>query len=100
MGNCINHETTRSWDEKEDWLWEDRNNNKNTTGKIVAKGPSLAANSGEVKIKVTKKQFEELLIQLDDENKINLLVHLLSDANSSDTQWRPSLQSIAEGIEI
>lgn len=106
MGNCINHGTTASWEEKEDWLWEEYNsssNNKNMVGKIVAKEPSSVVNSAEVKIKITKKQFEELLLPLDDEYKSNLLAHLISDADSSNIghiQWRPTLQGIAEGVEV
>lgn len=114
MGNCINHEATVSWEEREDWLWEDFNDKKNTAVNPcnVAKEPSSSVNgTDQVKIRITKKQFEELFLHVDAERKQSvvvqkLLTHLLSEANRDGggdhighIQWRPALQSIAEAVE-
>ncbi|OIW16349.1 hypothetical protein TanjilG_19065 [Lupinus angustifolius] len=85
MGNCIRHQSSTS---EVDGSSSPTNHKTTTT---------------EVKIKITKKQLEELLVKMDmKELRVEqVLDHLMeiahnSEYNSLHQPWKPALQSIPE----
>ncbi|GLT73322.1 hypothetical protein SLA2020_451900 [Shorea laevis] len=118
MGNCIRHESSMQWG-GEDWgspakeelfagdndmgdraeekgLLGDRND-----GESGFCSSTKAAKTTEVKIKITRKQLEELLGRVDikDLSVHQVLAQLMSVSDRYEAHqrsWRPALQSIPE----
>ncbi|PON91998.1 hypothetical protein TorRG33x02_123290 [Trema orientale] len=120
MGNCLRHESPMTWG-GEDWgspVEDDRRGEMTKRAmeieeekgliKVDRKGfigttASNITSSTEVKIKITKKQLEELLGKVDvkDMSVQQVLAQLISvsdrcQATSLHRSWRPALQSIPE----
>ncbi|KAJ8478499.1 hypothetical protein OPV22_022226 [Ensete ventricosum] len=114
MGNCLDLQKPVTWvdDEDDDWGFMETRSPKHSEGqrKDGAEAAKEKAGSGstEIKIKISKKQLEELLRQADDGEKLPLrrfLVDLVTMGESWDlhhdqgSHWRPELQSIPEAPE-
>lgn len=118
MGNCIRKESPMQW-AGEDWdslaapehllSGEDtliRNAEKNNKADVSSSPPpsttaTPAAKTTEVKIKITKKQLEELLgkVEVQGLSVHQLLDQLMSASDrfvAQQRSWRPALQSIPE----
>ncbi|KAL0000823.1 hypothetical protein SO802_014604 [Lithocarpus litseifolius] len=123
MGNCIRHESSVQWGgddwgsaEKDELYGNDTdcgmgdNNNamimeeKGLLGgaeRSFTKSSSTTTTTTEVKIKITKKQLEELLGKADlkELSVQQVLAQLISVSGRFDSHprsWRPALQSIPE----
>ncbi|KAI4308008.1 hypothetical protein L6164_031127 [Bauhinia variegata] len=100
MGNCLKSQSSSKYagdyDDDEEW------NSPGMEGGEINGGENF--NNGktrEVKIKITKKQLEELLGKMDvKELKVNqVLAQLLNHSDGCQVHqrpWRPALQSIPE----
>lgn len=115
MGNCLRHESEMHW-AGEDWddvTTEDEDHHHNhhhsskTSNKsktVVVTGDSKSSDHG-IKIRLTKKEFQDLL------SKVNVLDHYTfhqhvfscpnlinqyEETNQLQSSWRPVLQSIPE----
>ena len=117
MGNCLRHESSMQWG-GDDWgspAVDHRGFPGDTSGDMSHKKDTSYANYAttmsnsasttagtEVKIKITKKQLEELLSKADvkDMTVQQVLAKLISVSDRYQTQqiraWRPALQSIPE----
>ncbi|MQM09239.1 hypothetical protein Taro_042110 [Colocasia esculenta] len=114
MGNCVRRQAAVSWaeDDEEEWEWADAVHREVKTEEahqqlLGEKGPGVLRAATEVKIKITKKQLEELLRKVDAQGLPlqQLLTHLVSGASDVDAlhdrarHWRPALQSIPEAAD-
>ncbi len=119
MGNCIRHESSMQWG-GDDWgspekegLFSMENVGDDKAMKMEEKGLLGGANqigftnssstntTTEVKIKITKKQLEELLgkVDLKELSVQQVLAQLINVSDRCGTHqrpWRPALQSIPE----
>lgn len=124
MGNCIRHESSVQWGgddwgsaEKEELYGNDTDcdnmgdNNKamiteekgllGGAERSFTKSSSTTTTATEVKIKITKKQLEELLGKVDlkelsVQQVLAQLINVSDRFNSHPRSWRPALQSIPE----
>ncbi|XP_008812629.2 uncharacterized protein LOC103723488 [Phoenix dactylifera] len=113
MGNCIDREKAVTWVDDEDWELEESPMQycsvKEKARAAVQKeekglyeGEGGVGSTTEVKVKITKKQLEELLQRV--EGKGLPIQQVLKDLLSMDEvalqerarHWRPALQSIPE----
>ncbi|XP_058784161.1 uncharacterized protein LOC131658930 [Vicia villosa] len=99
MGNCLKGQSSNKYatDDEDEWDFPASKGN-NMAEKIGVTG---AKTTTEVKIKITKKQLEELLRKVDiRELKVDqVLTQLINHSNgykSFERSWRPALQSIPE----
>ncbi|KAK6132942.1 hypothetical protein DH2020_033326 [Rehmannia glutinosa] len=107
MGNCIRKESSVQWG-GEDWGSfgsDDKTRNRdreiNCSGEVLSSGLPTGT---EVKIKISKKQLEQLLKKADvpGVSVEQVLAQLMNDGGGGDRfeahrrPWRPALQSIAE----
>ncbi|KAI5409360.1 hypothetical protein KIW84_054968 [Lathyrus oleraceus] len=99
MGNCLKGQSSTKYatDDEDDWDFPA------SKGDYVTKNNAIsgAKTTTEVKIKITKKQLEELLRKVDiRELRVDqVLVQLMNHSNgykSLERSWRPALQSIPE----
>ncbi|GAU20484.1 hypothetical protein TSUD_130410 [Trifolium subterraneum] len=98
MGNCLKQQSSTNYatDNDEDW------DLSSSEGDYEAKSNCSGTKSiTEVKIKITKKQLEELLSKVDmRELRVEqVLAQLMNHSNgykSFQRSWRPALQSIPE----
>ncbi|XP_010278699.1 PREDICTED: uncharacterized protein LOC104612811 [Nelumbo nucifera] len=122
MGNCMRHESSMTW-AGEDWgspasdgmfvndspygVLSDKSRRTSDTEKESLLGEKIGNvnTSTEVKIKISKKQLEELLGRVDvrglSVEQILGLLQKVSDHYQTTTQhrsWRPALQSIPESV--
>ncbi|KAJ1407910.1 hypothetical protein SESBI_23940 [Sesbania bispinosa] len=96
MGNCLKHQSSTKYttdDDSGDWDFE--------TAEDVFATKNSAKTVTEVKIKITKKQLEELLSKVDvRELRVEQVLSQLMDHSrgyqSLQRPWRPALQSIPE----
>lgn len=96
MGNCLKRPSTSSSDDEDDWDFY-KLEEEEEMGLLKSAGTK----TDQLKIKVTKKQLEELLGRADMEGMSNerLLVELVKVKGEFDVRhrpWRPALQSIPE----
>ncbi|XP_004500063.1 uncharacterized protein [Cicer arietinum] len=98
MGNCLNHQSSTKYatDDEDDFDFSD------SKGEFSDKRncPNVKTTT-EVKIKITKKQLQELLSKVDiRELKVDqVLAHLMNNSGGYESlqrSWRPALQSIPE----
>lgn len=114
MGNCIRKESSLQWG-GEDWAsFDDKNcrsraslkrdnyseENVNLLGESRGGGvlSSASPTGTEVRVKISKKQLEELLKKAD-VSVDDLLAHLINGGDgfaAHQPPWRPALQSIPE----
>ncbi|KAL4336020.1 hypothetical protein GQ457_07G013490 [Hibiscus cannabinus] len=118
MGNCLHRQSSTQW-AGDDWGTSTADDGRTRTeekglvrnrqkdGSITASSAAAAAaTTHAVKVKITKKQLEELLGMVD-VNELTVqqvlaqLINVSSTSNQSDIQpnqrsWRPKLQSIPE----
>ncbi|XP_050217299.1 uncharacterized protein LOC126668127 [Mercurialis annua] len=114
MGNCIHRESSTQWG-GDDWGSSPAPPSDNIEGQLLGdlnrdftKSPSAATKTSnkEIKIKITKKQLEELLGRIDTEELSieQVLGQLISVSNQSfnahQRSWRPNLQSIPESMNF
>ncbi|OAY67222.1 uncharacterized protein LOC109715048 [Ananas comosus] len=121
MGNCIDHQSDVSWADEGFWdfsegdsprlrfsekLNEARTREEQENTKREENGrEGRCSTTTEVKIKITKKQLQELLTQIDEKGLPiqKVLAELISMSESyrlrDDQHWRPVLQSIPEVAE-
>ncbi|VVA99008.1 unnamed protein product [Arabis nemorensis] len=119
MGNCLRHESEMHWagedwddfttEEDEDYQHHNHHYSSKTSNKtktVIVKGDSKSSDlSHEIKIRLTKKEFQDLL------SKVNVLDHYTfhqhvfscpnlinqyEETNQLQRSWRPVLQSIPE----
>nr|XP_009406505.1 PREDICTED: uncharacterized protein LOC103989402 [Musa acuminata subsp. malaccensis] len=106
MGNCIKLQKPVTWVDDDDDFWESMEHNKKDHGEVFmapVKEKGGCGRSTEVRIKISKKQLEELLRQ-DDGNGLPLRevlaglvsMHEPGKLHDQETHWRPRLQSIPE----
>ncbi|WOK91858.1 hypothetical protein Cni_G00549 [Canna indica] len=106
MGNCIELQKPVTWvdDEDDDWEpMEDRRSSRKHQGQT---GNAKEKGSTEIRIKISKKQLEELLRQVDGQGLPlrQVLADLAGVADfgrlhEQERHWRPRLQSIPEVAE-
>ena len=95
MGNCMKHQKYAT-DDEDDWDFQA------SEGDSPAKSNCAGGKATtEVKIKITKKQLEELLSKVDiKELRVEqVLAQLMNHSNGYESlqrSWRPALQSIPE----
>lgn len=112
MGNCIDRQKEVTWVDDDDWESEEIPmqccSRKEKAGEEVEKEKGLfegkggVASTTEVKVKITKKQLEDLLRRV--EGRGLPIQQVLKDLLSMDEvalqerarHWRPALQSIPE----
>uniref|UniRef100_A0A1D1XVF6 Porphobilinogen deaminase n=1 Tax=Anthurium amnicola TaxID=1678845 RepID=A0A1D1XVF6_9ARAE len=118
MGNCVKGQAAVSWaddDEEAEWEWAEsghRRRHSHGAGSEERQGLLKEDERGvnpaatEVKIKITKRQLEELLRKVDAQGLPlhQVLAHLTSGAiddalHDRPHHWRPALQSIPEAAE-
>ncbi|XP_008806400.2 uncharacterized protein LOC103719103 [Phoenix dactylifera] len=118
MGNCIDHQKAATWvdDDDDDDDWESAEGAMHYSRKekarevVVDKEKGLLEGKGgvastEVKVKISKKQLEELLQRVEGkglpiQQVLTDLLSLGEVALQERTQhWRPALQSIPESPE-
>ncbi|KAI4340043.1 hypothetical protein MLD38_024918 [Melastoma candidum] len=100
MGNCFRHESGMQWG-GDDWgstfarnKYDDED--VDVTGRIKVSGRMKTG--AEVKVKMSKKQLEELLNKLDAEDRVSVhqvMSHLLH-MSVPRRSWSPALTSIPE----
>ncbi|KDP39126.1 hypothetical protein JCGZ_00883 [Jatropha curcas] len=114
MGNCLRHESSMQWG-GDDWgspVPEKflKSNKRQEKGLNIEEeellenhNKDLKSSSKEVKIKISKKQLQELLGRVDmkelslEEVLAQLMKNVSSDRYETNQQsWRPNLQSIPE----
>ncbi|KAF5177431.1 hypothetical protein FRX31_032984 [Thalictrum thalictroides] len=113
MGNCLRHKSSSSWKEDDistssfsvtskDGLLDkaERNSVVEEDQSLIDDQTKVPASSTAVKIKITKKQLEELLGRADVqslsiEQVLTQLINI-SDIESQAQPWKPVLQSIPE----
>lgn len=114
MGNCIGHESGMEWG-GDYWGWPDQDEDHEAfSGKTrkeddVAKGGGVgggaAAAITELKVRISKRQLEELVRKREVEEKgtlsarqavAQLLVVVGDQGEANQQTWRPALQSIPE----
>ncbi|KAJ1407911.1 hypothetical protein SESBI_23941 [Sesbania bispinosa] len=96
MGNCLKHQSSTKYttdDDADDWDFQ--------AGESVFAATTTAKTVTEVKIKITKKQLEELLSKVDVrelrvEQVLSQLMNHSGGYQSLQRPWRPALQSIPE----
>jgi len=94
MGNCLKHQSSCRYESDED-------SNDDDWSFSAEKGSFGAVTTTEVKIKITKKQLEELLSKVDvRELRVEQVLSRLMDHSGGfqalQRPWRPALQSIPE----
>ncbi|KAG1368304.1 hypothetical protein COCNU_14G007720 [Cocos nucifera] len=111
MGNCIDHQKAVTWVDDDDWDESAESpmhySRKEKAGEVVGEEKGLLEGKGgaastEVKVKISKKQLEELLQRV--EGKGLPIQQVLTDLLSMGEvalqervqHWRPALQSIPE----
>lgn len=106
MGNCIHRQGAISWvDDDDEWEPEESTSQANNHNKVEhseVRGKGVHP-STEVKIKITRKQLEKLLKQVDAKGATvqEILADLMSNGDTcpQDRHWKPALQSIPEAYE-
>jgi membrane-bound ClpP family serine protease len=99
MGNCLKHKSSTKYATKDDdGEWDFSAFEGNFAGKSNG---AASKTTTEVKIKITKKQLEELLSKVDmKELRVEqVLAQLMNHSNGFESlqrSWRPALQSIPE----
>ncbi|AES70334.1 hypothetical protein MtrunA17_Chr3g0098851 [Medicago truncatula] len=99
MGNCLKHQSSTKYLTKDDDdEWDFSAFEGNSAGKSNG---AAAKTTTEVKIKISKKQLEELLSKVDiRELRVEqVLAQLMNHSNGYESlqrSWRPALQSIPE----
>ncbi|QCD78319.1 uncharacterized protein LOC114188839 [Vigna unguiculata] len=93
MGNCLKSQSSCRYDSDDDEDW-DFSADKGSFG-------AVSATTMEVKIKISKKQLEELLSKVDVRDlKVEQVLSQLMDHSGGfqalQRPWRPALQSIPE----
>ncbi|KAF9589375.1 hypothetical protein IFM89_023309 [Coptis chinensis] len=114
MGNCLGHKSSTGRDGKDsgfqevpekittkDDLYNKGRKSSEAEKEFVSGDKSKVSSSTEVKLKITKKQLEELLARsgLEDLPLEQVLIHLINASDDFSTQnqpWKPVLQSIPE----
>ncbi|XP_010923893.1 uncharacterized protein [Elaeis guineensis] len=110
MGNCIGHQKAVTWVDDDDWESAESPmhcSRKEEAGEVVGKEKGLLEGKGgvgstEVKVKISKKQLEELLQRVEGKGLPiqQVLTDLLSMGEVAlrerEQHWRPALQSIPE----
>ncbi|XP_064937279.1 uncharacterized protein LOC135588857 [Musa acuminata AAA Group] len=116
MGNCLNHQPGMTWVDEEGWDTmgsgsprRDDRVAKTALEKLRQKSLLRRENGGAssslVKIKITKKQWEELMSRADmqgvDVHRVlsRIMGRSRSYVEGRGRQWRPSLRSIPEDAE-
>ncbi|RDX78963.1 hypothetical protein CR513_40675, partial [Mucuna pruriens] len=87
MGNCLRHES---------WMGYSTEEEEEEIGSFASSNGVKKA-TREVKIKITKKQLEELVGKVEEVKELrveHVLAHLIK--HSLHRPWRPALQSIPE----
>ncbi|KAG6471420.1 uncharacterized protein LOC122029688 [Zingiber officinale] len=107
MGNCIGLQKPVTWvddgdgDGDDDWGFATRKlSRKHQEGAAtvdIEEQVKAAAKSTEIRIKISKKQLEELLKQVEAEGLP--LLQVLAGLGEVERHWRPKLQSIPEVAE-
>ncbi|XP_027344305.1 uncharacterized protein LOC113856607 [Abrus precatorius] len=100
MGNCLRLQSSTNYttyEDDEEWDFQGDEGAFDTS----SKGANNAKTTTEVKIKITKKQLEELLSKVDvRELRVEqVMSHLMKHSGgyqSLQRPWRPALQSIPE----
>ncbi|CAI9773436.1 unnamed protein product [Fraxinus pennsylvanica] len=103
MGNCFRKESSMQWG-GEDWGSFDSKTHTNlySNSMDIAEAKSPSAETGrEVKIKISKKQLEELLSRENSQGLSvqQILTQLMNVSDGFETHqrsWKPALQSIPE----
>ncbi|KAH1239534.1 hypothetical protein GmHk_08G023944 [Glycine max] len=103
MGNCLKNQSPTKYDGGSD---DDNDDWDFLTGEegsfVTTKAATTAKTVTEVKIKITKKQLEELLSKVDvrelrvEQVLSQLMNHSSGGFQSLQRPWRPALQSIPE----
>lgn len=113
MGNCIDRQRAASWAEDDDvcddderaWASSEESVNSQEDDEIEKNGRDTSSGgtttTTEVKIKITKKQLEKLLKQVDGKDLTiqEVLADLMSSEVDTGRHWKPALQSIPEASE-
>jgi len=99
MGNCLKHQSSTKYATEDNDEWDFSPSEGNSAGK--SNGAASKTTTTEVKIKITKKQLEELLSKVDKrELRVEqVLAQLMNHSNGYESlqrSWRPALQSIPE----
>ncbi|XP_042449180.1 uncharacterized protein LOC122034120 [Zingiber officinale] len=100
MGNCIRLQKPLTWvdEDDDDWGLEElklsRKHQEQAPTTDTEEKTKAAVKSTEIKIKISKKQLEELLRQADAEGLP--LLQVLSAFVEPESHWRPKLQTIPE----
>ena len=97
MGNCLKRKSLPEYatDDDDDWDLPEKYEG------LPSKNDDLSGKTTEIKIKITKKQLEELLGKVDVKGlrAEQVLTHLVSHSDrflAHQRAWRPNLQSIPE----
>jgi DNA-binding transcriptional regulator YhcF (GntR family) len=110
MGNCLRHESQdfSGFDMQEkamNSIKEEGLLGDNNTGDFTSCSPTTTTSTTKVKIKITKKQLEELIGKVEvKELSVEQILSMLMNGSSNDRSyeahdqlsWRPNLQSIPE----
>lgn len=92
MGNCIKKESPTQW-AGEDWSSPVPESVSTAEAAVTSQEKG---GSTEVKIKISKKQLEELLGRTDGLTVQQVLSQLIKVSDGFQRPWRPALQSIPE----
>ncbi|KAJ7963825.1 DUF4228 domain protein [Quillaja saponaria] len=95
MGNCLKRGSAKEWG-GEEWDFPVKEDEKGSLGNFETSTPAV-----EVKIKITKKQLEELLGRaqgkgLSVQQVLTRLINVSDRFETHQRSWRPALQSIPE----
>lgn len=98
MGNCLKRPSTSSSDDEDDWDFYKLEEEEEEETRLLK---SPGANTDQLKIKVTKKQLEEVLgradmVGMSTEQLLVELVKVKGEFEVRHRPWRPALQSIPE----
>ncbi|KAE8713685.1 LRR receptor-like serine/threonine-protein kinase GSO1-like [Hibiscus syriacus] len=110
MGNCLRRHSSTEWagddwgtSTTEDGAKAEEKGLVRNSKKITSTTAVTATTTHEVKVKITKKQLEELLgrVDMNELSVQQVLAQLINVSNQYDIQanqrsWRPKLQSIPE----
>ncbi|KAL2322651.1 hypothetical protein Fmac_027030 [Flemingia macrophylla] len=101
MGNCLKHQSSSKYSISDDDDNDGDHWNFKTSKNVLA--TTMAKTTTEVKIKITKKQLEELLSKVDVrelrvEEVLSQLMNHSGGYQSLQRPWRPALQSIPESM--
>lgn len=112
MGNCLNPRAV-TWVDDEDWEPKELDNikeqrRKHKKSKRGGKESKVEPSTTAVKIKLTKRQLEELLVRTDTKGLLPIneviIYRLMKKASKESTcggrswGWRPTLKSIPEEV--